>query len=161
MAVDVKHSTVSILADDPSRIVGAPAHLTTRVRATTVEAWCAEYGRGITDGVVVLYKAVRDDYRSTHGFTYTPGSIPIAPDWDGGREECGQGLHFSPRPVIALTFDREATRFLACQVRVSDIRAPQTADSYPHKVKAAGCCGPIVEVDLDGEPMVATAEASA
>ena len=155
VAVDVQPgSSVQIMAEQPSRVTGAaPASLIQRTRPSSVEAWCQEYGHPITDGVVVLYKAVRDDYTSAHGFRYAPESIPIAPDWDGGNAECGGGLHFAPRPVIALTFDREATRCMACPVRITAIRAPRSSDNYTHKVKASGCCGPIVEVDLDGEPI--------
>jgi hypothetical protein len=118
---------------------------------TTVEAWCEYHGIEVKDGIATVYKAVRDNYRSAHCLEYLPGSTPIAPDWDGGRAECGGGLHFSPSPAGAKGFDPDATRFLACQVRLTDIRAPKADDSYPSKVKAAGCCAPIVEVDLWGK----------
>jgi hypothetical protein len=120
---------------------------------TTVEGWCEYHGVEVIDGIATVYKAVRDDYKSTNGLHYTPGSLPVASDWDGGRAECGGGLHFSPSPAGAKGFDLEATRFLACPVRLADMRAPNADDRYPSKVKAAGCCGPIVEVDLWGTPV--------
>jgi hypothetical protein len=151
---------VTISAEDVSRITGAPAHLTKREPLTSVEQWCQEYGVRITDGVVTLFKAVRDDYKSANGGVYVPGTTPIAADWDGGRDECGRGLHFCPRPVMALGFDRDATKFIACPVAVTDIRPPHPTDGYRNKVKAKGCCGPVVECDLDGEPLPAATVAS-
>ncbi|HZR25273.1 MAG TPA: hypothetical protein VFA59_16880, partial [Vicinamibacterales bacterium] len=149
--IDVKSSAVTIAAENAAQITGTPVHLTIRQPLSSIEQWCANYGIPIVDGVITLFKAVRDDYRSEHGFSYAPGTIPIAPDWDGGRQECGGGLHFSPRPVMALGFDRDATKFLACPIAIADIRPPHHTDSYQNKVKARGCCGPVVEVDLDGE----------
>ncbi len=120
-------------------------------RPTTVEDWCAFYGIPVTDGIAVLFKAVRDDYRSSHGLLYSPGTQPEAPDWDGGRDECGGGLHFSFHPSAARDFDQKATRFLACPVALAEIRAPKTGDAHPNKVKARRICGPIVEVDRYGK----------
>jgi hypothetical protein len=121
---------------------------------TTAEAWCDYYGVEVQDGIAMVYKAVNDAYRSGYDFPYTPGSIPVASDWDGGRAECGGGLHFSPTPIAAKDFNNGATRFLACPVRLTDIRAPKANDSHPSKIKASGCCGPVVEVDLWRQPMV-------
>ena len=122
-------------------------------RPTTLVEWAAFYGTPITDGQVLLYKAVRDDYRSYHGLLYEPGKIAEAPDWDGGAKECGGGLHFSPHPAMALEFDREATRFVACPVALEDCRPPSEDDAYPAKLKARRICGPIVEVDRYGKPV--------
>jgi len=145
---------VAVLIDGPATITGGQQ---TRVRCATVEQWCAYYGRAIVDGVVVLFKAVGDDYHTLgdYRFAYLPGTIPTAPDWDGGAAECGGGLHFSPRPRAALAFARQATRFIACPVRVTDI-AVHPDGTYPEKVKAKGCCAPVYEVDEDGEPIAAT-----
>ena len=118
----------------------------------TPEAWCDYHGVTMVGGIATIYKAVRDDYRSARGAVYAPGGTCEAPDWDGGREECGGGLHFSPRPAMALEFDAAATRFVACPVALSDMRAPNEGDAYPHKIKARRC-GPVVEVDRDGTPL--------
>jgi hypothetical protein len=115
--------------------------------------WCAFRGLTVAGGVVILYKAVRGDYSSSRGFSYLPGTSPSATDWDGGKKECGGGLHFCASPHEAVGFDGEATRFLACPVALKDIRKPKATDAYPHKVKARGICGPIVEVDIDGNPL--------
>ena len=62
------------------------------------------------------------------------------------------GLHFSPHPKMALDFNPTAKRFVACQVKLSDI-AVHPDGSYPQKIKAKGCCGPVVEVDRNGKPV--------
>jgi hypothetical protein len=119
---------------------------------TSADEWCAYHGVTVQDGVAILYKAVRDDYRSWHGSLYTPGSSPVCTDWDGGIAECGGGLHFSATITEACAFDDEATRYLACPVAIADMRAPKIDDGYPGKIKASRICGPIVEVSRDGKP---------
>jgi hypothetical protein len=120
---------------------------------STALDWCAYHGVAVDDGVAVVYKAVRDDYRSAHGLSYAPGLVPEACDWDGGKEECGGGLHFSPTPTGGLAFDAEATRFIACPVAVVDMRPPQNTDRCPGKIKAWRCCGSVHEVCRDGRPI--------
>jgi hypothetical protein len=51
---------------------------------------------------------------------------------------------------MALRFHTGATKFVACPVRLKDIRKPHSTDEYPEKVKARGCCGPVWECDIDG-----------
>jgi len=117
---------------------------------STPKEWCEFYGAKIESGIVMLYKAVRDDFRSAHGFLYAPGSTPEAPDWDGGITECGGGLHFSPSPAMALEFDSSATRFVACPVALKDI-AVHKNPLYPEKIKARRIVRPVYEVDRYGE----------
>ena len=124
-------------------------------RPVTPGEWAAFYGTPITNDTILVYKALQDDYRSSHGFMYQPGTTVSAPDWDGGQAECGGGLHFSPHPAMALEFDPEATRFMACPVALEDIRAPQESDEYPNKIKARRTSGPIFEVDRTGKAVVA------
>lgn len=118
----------------------------TGLTARSVEEWCRIYGVVICNGVVVLYKAVDENFRSPKGGIYVPGTIPIADDWDGGVKECGGGLHFCARTLLSRTFFNEATKFVACPVRIEDIAIHPQAE-FPHKVKARCCCGPVVEVD--------------
>ncbi|MCX6497555.1 MAG: hypothetical protein NTU93_01990, partial [Arthrobacter sp.] len=117
-------------------------------------AWCDWYGVRVTDGCATVFKAVNDTYRSPKGGDYTPGTTPAADDWDGGRAECGGGLHFSPTPTAAREFNPEATRYVACPVCLSEMRPPKATDDYPQKIKAARCAAPCREVDEDGEPVV-------
>ena len=129
------------------------------VEIRTAEEWCAFYGVEAVDGVVTLFKAVGDDFRSLYKMSYAPGSLPSAPDWNP-VPECGGGLHFSPSPAAAFEFNSGATRFVACPVLVSEIVVHFPAES-PQKVKAPRCCAPTWEVDLDGEPVVAPEVGSA
>lgn len=115
----------------------------------TPKEWCDLHGVEVTDGVATIYKALRDDFTSPYGMSYAPGATPIAGDWDGGKAECGGGLHFSPTPEQALSF-HDGKKFAACYVRLSDMRSPHDGDQYPEKIKAKGCCAPCVECDIHG-----------
>ena len=114
--------------------------------------WCDFYGVDTDDGVATLYKAVDEAFSTQNGVSYEPGSIPEAPDWDGGESECGGGLHLSPRPFLALRFKPDAERFVACPVRVSEI-VVHTDPVHPDKVKARRACAPVYEVDIEGSPV--------
>ena len=111
--------------------------------------WCDFYGIKVKDGIAIVFKGVDGNYRSPRGFDYSPGSTPIAPDWDGGKIECGQGLHFSPRPEMVREFIIAPDHIMACPVRLSDM-AVYGQGQYPQKCKALGCCAPIWEVDIEG-----------
>ncbi len=130
-------------------------------RLETGADWCEFYGVEIRKGgglnrklagqdVAILFKALGKDFVSSRGTAYEPGSTPEAPDWDGGKEECGGGLHFSPHPKMAEEFNRDPAHFVACPVAVSEI-AVHPDGSMPQKVKAPRVCAPCWEVDVDGE----------
>jgi hypothetical protein len=130
-----------------------------KVEIKTAVDWCAYYGVPVTNGTAVLYKAVNDDFSSKwrsntlpNGVSYAPGSKPEAPDWDGGKAECGGGLHFSPSPSSALMFHAGAQRFVACPVAIDDIVVHKDPE-YPAKIKARAVCAAIYEVDLNGDPV--------
>ena len=117
--------------------------------AANLDDWFADNLLEPVAGVVTLYKAVDDAFKSGYGFAYTPGSVPVAPDWDGGVAECGGGLHFCAAPWIAKSqFNLAATRFVACPINVTDI-AFHPGGQLPSKVKAKGCCAPVWECDID------------
>ena len=116
----------------------------------TPKEWCEHYGVDVTKGVAVLYKALNADFISPRGMSYAPGTIPIAPDWDGGKAECGGGLHFSPHPKMALAFNPGAKLFAACPVKLTDIAVHPDGD-YPEKVKASKCCASVWQVDRNGK----------
>jgi hypothetical protein len=124
-----------------------------KVLIKTALDWCNYYGVEVKDGVAVVYKALNDDFTSSHGTSYAPGTKPVADDWDKGKAECGGGLHFSPSPAAALGFHGTAQKYVACYVRLKDIRPPKDNDEYPAKIKAKGCCKPCVEVDITGKPI--------
>ena len=126
----------------------------TRVVLKTPADWCDYYGVKVVRGVATLFKAVDDDYSTDKArrtnVSYKPGKKPVAPDWDGGKAECGGGLHFSPTQAMARAFNN-TNKFVACQVRLKDMRAPKYDDRYPEKIKAKCVCKPIYEVNEDGE----------
>jgi hypothetical protein len=127
-------------------------------RLVTAAEWCEFYGVSVTDGVATLFKAVRDNWHSRNGADYSPGATPEAADWDGGKAECGGGLHFSPRPWEAQRFDDRATRYVACPVAVDSI-VVHPDGAYPGKVKAPRVVAPgCIEVDIDGTPVAQTAD---
>jgi hypothetical protein len=118
--------------------------------------WCEYHGVAVENGIATLFKAVDDSWRGPHGSTvsYEPGSTPEAPDWDGGKQECGGGLHFSPSPMHAAAFwpfdRRNNVRFVACPVRVDQL-AIHPGGMQPDKVKAPRVCNPVFEVDVHGD----------
>ena len=128
----------------------------------TARDWCEIYGVPIgDDGLVTLYKGVDDDYATSHsraaGIFYVPGSTPAAPDWDGGKAECGGGLHFSPHAFMARRYAENTTRFVACPIRLDEIVVHTNAE-YPDKTKAPRVAAPIWEVDADGNCIEQPAE---
>jgi hypothetical protein len=139
---------VAVLRHGGGPVVAGVA-VTDAVRPTTAAEWCGYYGVPVDDGVAILYKAVDENFESYHGGSYVPGSQPSAPDWDGGAQECGGGLHFSPRPTFALAAPVDDVRFVACPVRIEDI-AYQRHAMYRDKVKARCVCAPVYEVHEDG-----------
>jgi hypothetical protein len=129
------------------------------VKLDTPAEWCEYYGVELKDGVAILYKALNGDFTSPYGASYAPGTVPLAPDWDGGARECGGGLHFSSSPMMAMSFHESAVKFAGCPVALSDI-VVHPEGQFPEKVKARGCCGPCFEVDGTGKPIVAVTEAT-
>ena len=151
----VKASTfVPVQDHGPNTTVAGGVHIPIRP-ATTVEDWCDFHGVKITgrgkQRQVVLYKAVDGAYQSGYGFNYTPGTVPVAADWDGGEKECGGGLHFCPHPTLTRDYMADPAHYIACPILISDLRVPQASDGMPNKIKARGCCAPVWEVDRHGD----------
>jgi hypothetical protein len=100
--------------------------------------WCDYYGAEIIDDRAILFKGVNEEFHSSHNTFYKPGTETIAADWDGGSQECGLGLHFSPCASMAREFASSAKKFIACLVPLAEI-AVHPDGSYLHKVKARSC----------------------
>ena len=134
-----------------SKIVGK--NIIEKPIINTAKKWCENYGVDILIEddceYCILYKGVNSNYFSDYNFKYLPGSLPIAPDWDGGDKECGGGLHFSPVPAMTLKYAPTAKKFMACPIKLTDISVKPNAN-MPDKIKAKGCCLPIWEVDING-----------
>jgi hypothetical protein len=116
----------------------------------TAKEWCDYYGVAAKRGIVILFKGTDENFHTQKSVYYKPGTIPRAPDWDGGKAECGGGLHFSPCVSGTLRFKSDAKKFVACPVRVKDIVVHKDAQ-FPDKIKAEKCCAPVWEVNRDGE----------
>jgi hypothetical protein len=125
----------------------------------TAKEWCEHHGIAVKDGVALVFKGVNAEFHSEQGGVYTPGSTPVAPDWDGGKAECGGGLHFSPLPQMTHEFCTPI-KFVACPVALADMRAPQEGDDYPNKIKARGAHAPVYEVDKKGDRVAPTEKAA-
>ena len=113
------------------------------------QTWIDYTGATVTDGHVTLYKAVDDKYQAGQEYkltTYTVGADVTATDWRDDND-CGGGLHVSPRPWQALAYRTDATRMLEVTVPVVDIRP-----IGPDKIKAR-TVHVVREVTLDGEPL--------
>ncbi len=145
-----KHCPV-LLRDKTAKAKGGIQKKAYAYRPKLAKEWCEFYGVNVSNGVALLFKGVRTTFCTAgYGFEYKPGSTPQAPDWDGGKAECGGGLHFSPCPEMTLEFDDKATNFIACPVRLKDI-AIHPNGQYPQKCKAPGLCAPCYEVNRKGE----------
>lgn len=111
------------------------------------DKWLADYDLEADDnGVVIVYKAVNSFFLSEHGESYEPGSTPVAPDWLY-RAQCGNGLHFSPRPYLTRRYTHNTT-LLGCPVRVDEMVV------LGDKVKAKRVVDPgCFLVDIHGRPI--------
>lgn len=151
------HGAVAVVASalvavaihgDGAKVDGGQQTIAPRI--DTPEKWCDYYGAPVDGHKAILFKGVNDEYQSPKGGDYTPGSVPRAPDWDGGKRECGGGFHGSPHPAMTLAYNNEATKFIACPVLIADIVVHCPAEC-PDKVKFSKCCEPCYEVNIDGE----------
>jgi hypothetical protein len=134
-----------------ARIEGGVLIDHTAVDESIPATWASYHGAQTTEDTTTVYKAVRADLRSQHGALYEIGSEVSCDDWRD-TDECGNGLHFSPSPAQASAYDTEATRWLECTVKLSDLR-PLTGSS------TAKCKAPravvVREVDIAGRPITA------
>jgi hypothetical protein len=117
------------------------------------ESWCEYTGVEVEDGTAIVYKAVDSELRSGRGLAYPIGETIVDPKW-APTDECGQGLHFGPTPVHALAYHSNATRFLACRVRLSE--AVGISDGGTEKIKARSC-DVLYEVDEHGRRLAVEA----
>ena len=121
----------------------------------TNDEWCDYYGVSVNEnGIATVFKGVRECYGSFYDkdFKWLPGSSPKSELWDD--QECSRGLHFSPTPRHTLTHHSEAKKFIACQVKVTDMLVFFDG-KFPHKCKAPAVVAPCWEVDINGKPLTA------
>ena len=119
---------------------------------STPLGWCEYTGAAeASPGTRILYKGLDAEFRSGHGTAYLPGTEIVAPDWDGGAEECGGGFHFCAHPAATLQFI-QAVKFVACEVGEADMAAHEFPQ-YPNKIKARAC-RVLYECDVHGARVV-------
>ena len=114
-------------------------------------SWCEYTGIDVEDGTAIVYKAVTDDLRSGMGLVYPIGETVTDQLW-APTDACGRGLHFGPTPGHALAYHGEATRFLACRIRLDEAVGITGDPGDTPKVKARGC-DVLYEVDLHGRQL--------
>ena len=146
-----KFNSVTIFGQKVHASGGMQIHIPDNL---TAREWCDFYGVEIKRGVAILFKGLDADYSTdnarSRNLIYTPGTKPVAPDWDGGKAECGGGIHLSPTPRHTLNFNSTATIFMAFPVKLSQIKPYKNA-RLPAKVKVKTVCAPIYEVDIEGK----------
>jgi hypothetical protein len=141
------------LHQPPSKIIGG-IHIGPSSFSTPLE-WCDHFGCKVEDGKALLFKGVDSDFKSDRGGEYTPRSIPICADWDGGKQECGYGYHVSPHPLMTKEFCNPK-KFIAGWVDFADMAVHANGQS-PQKCKIHKYASPVWECDEYGEPVVAEA----
>ena len=82
------------------------------------QRFMSRYGLTPKRGRLIVFKAVDEAYHSGWDFHYPIGETVTDPDWRP-TTSCGHGLHFGPTPHDAQSYFIDATRFLACEVKVS------------------------------------------
>jgi hypothetical protein len=121
----------------------------------TPQDWCDYYGVKVYRGLARVYKSLHKDFYNPYNrsLCYAVGTKLKAPDWDGGKNECHGGLHFSPTPRHAQQFYcSEDARYVEMWVSLKEM-AVHFDGLYPQKAKAKRVMKPIVEVDIDGNPI--------
>ena len=116
---------------------------------STPKAWCEYYGIQIKGQKALLFKGLRSDFKSARNGDYTPGTIPICEDWDGGKLECGKGYHLSPHPQMTKEFCTPE-KFVAGWVSFKDMAVHPDGDC-PQKCKIHKYAEPVWECDEHGE----------
>ncbi len=127
------------------------------VSEMTAREWCDYYGVKVERGYAILFKAVDDDLSTSRarrvGLTYTVGTKVVAPDW-APHKDCGNGLHASPSPHMALGYNSGATRFVKVKAKLADLVV------IDDKIKAPAL-SVVVEVGRWGDEITALEAAAA
>lgn len=106
------------------------------------------HGPAAADTKVRVYKAVDVDLMSERKGHYPIGEHVTDAKWRDDHD-CGGGLHFSPTPGQAHDHFRQATRYLACDVLLDEVRCIDAT-----KLKARQCWV-VAEIDIHGRPVAA------
>jgi hypothetical protein len=145
-----KYVVVHHRAEDTRvRITGG--HVIEVPELDTAAAWCDYHDVAVTDGIATLYKAVDDDYATSGSrglFAYRPGTDLEAPDWQP-TPRCYNGLHACARPIDAIAYNPDATRYVAVTALLSEIVVIDETKVKAPRLTVVG------EVTIDGDPIPA------
>ena len=99
----------------------------------TTQSFTQIYSEQIqADGRILLYKSVQTDATDFYSGTIKYEGIVECPDWDPNPErECGGGLHLSPAPELALSYNKGKIK--RCLVHPDDIVV------YPPNISKVRC----------------------
>jgi hypothetical protein len=121
--LNAAHQSVIITQGcDPKITKTATVNLvTTKKHIHDTESFCEIYKP--TDGKITLFKSVNSDGNvdfHTGKIEYKKGTEVLCPDFDPTpQRQCGGGLHLSPTPKLALSYNKG--KLLECLVNVEDI----------------------------------------
>jgi len=108
----------------------------------TVKEWLSRFAINTEKDKVILYKGVDENYKTQTGTSmetsYKINSLVTCPDWSEDNIECGNGLHFCHHPMCCEQF-QAVKHYLACSIKISDIRVYNGIPQYPDKIRAKAC----------------------
>ena len=93
-----------------------------KVAQWTKDSFCELYESQVKNKKLTLYKSVNPDTFcdfQTGKIKYEVGEEIICPDWNSAKTiQCGNGLHLSPTPAMALSYNQG--KVLKCEVDIKD-----------------------------------------
>ena len=133
--IKASHNAVVVLQDCKPVVVisGHATLISTTYTKHTTQTFNEMHGTG--NGEIILYKSVRPDNGRdfyTNTIEYKVGMEVSCPDFDPNIDrECGGGLHLSPSPMLAKSFNRG--KILKCSAKLEDIVV------YPYNTMKVRC----------------------
>jgi len=137
----------------------------TNLDLTRLQDWADYHGVTIKGDTITLFKALGPDLTSGIGYgrpiVWTVGTEVTATDWKP-YADCGNGLHLSPTPHHATTYNETATRWVRCEAPVASIVIIPggTAKCKAPSVRVVAECD-VHGRDLPGKPKRARAKKAA
>jgi len=105
----------------------------TKIFRQTKKTFCDIYKNNmIDDKTIILYKSVKSDNTDFYTGKIKYEGIVKCPDWNPDASlECGNGLHLSPTPEHALSYNKG--KIIGCKVKISDFVV------YPYNITKVRC----------------------
>ena len=112
-----------------------PHLIKTKKALHNLKSFCKIYEEQTTKDSIILYKSVNPETLCdfhTGKIKYEIGKVVECFDFNPDKEiECGQGLHLSPTPEMALSYNKG--KVLKCEVKKKDIAV------YPYNITKVRC----------------------